>query len=204
VTLALVGAGFFGGYPLAVLFGAAAAQSRRRVRRAALSIAAIILATIGVAGCTALARRFTGASLASACMAVAVATAALSFRHQKTLSERIGELPHLRTAVAFGAPPIRIALLTARLSFAAAAALAVADLPGLFTSALVAEHVFSLPGVGETTVRALRTGDQAWLLTVALVGTLSVGISQIGADLLLIALDPRVRRATRRTAKSAR
>jgi ABC-type dipeptide/oligopeptide/nickel transport system permease component len=201
VTLALVASGFFAGYPLAVLFGVAAAQSRRRVRRGVLSASAIVVATIGVAGCTAVTKHVVGGGLTAACFAVAIATAAMSFRHQRTLAERIAELPHLRTAVAFGAPSWRVALHTARLALAAAAALAVADLPGLFTSAFVAEHVFSLRGVGEMTVKALSAGEQAWLLTIALVGIVLVGLSQIGADLLLVALDPRVRRGTRRSAK---
>jgi ABC-type dipeptide/oligopeptide/nickel transport system permease component len=62
--------------------------------------------------------------------------------------------------------------------------------------------VFSLRGIGEATVKALHAGDQTWLLTVALVGTLVVGLAQIGADILLITLDPRVRRRTRRIAKN--
>jgi ABC-type dipeptide/oligopeptide/nickel transport system permease component len=61
------------------------------------------------------------------------------------------------------------------------------------TSALVAEHVFALDGLGATTVRALQSGDQSWLLSLAVLGTLVVGIAQIGADVLLAALDPRVR-----------
>ncbi|HVW27890.1 MAG TPA: ABC transporter permease subunit [Polyangiaceae bacterium] len=202
VTLALIGAGFFAGYPLAVLFGVAAARIRRRAQSVAAGAVAVVVSTIGVAGTAAVAKHLLGGSLVWACLAVALATAAMSFRHQETSSERLAELPHLRTAIAFGAPPLRVALRTARLALAAAAALAVADLPGLFTSAFVAEHVFSLRGLGEMTVRALRNGDQAWLLTLALVGTLAVGLAQIGADLLLIALDPRVRRA-RRVAKSA-
>ena len=202
VTLALVAFGLFAGYPLAVVLGVVAAASRRRALRLALSVVAVGVAAIGVVGCGGILQHALGGNPATACVAMTLATAAMSLRRQETLSERIAEIPHLRTAIAFGASPLRVALRIARLGTAAAAALAATDLPGLFTSALVAEHVFSLHGVGETTASALRNGDQAWLLTVALVGTLALGLAQIAADLLLIALDPRVRRATRRAAKS--
>jgi peptide/nickel transport system permease protein len=202
VTLALVASGLFLGYPLALLGGTIAALRKRRTRRFALSAVALFFATIGVAGTASLMARAAGHGLVRACLAVAFATAAMSLRHQKTLSERILELPFVRTEVAFGASAFRVAARSARLTAATMAALAVADLPGLFTAALVAEHVFSLPGIGESTAEALGAGDQAFLLTVALFATLTVGLAQIGADLVLIALDPRIRREGRRSAKS--
>jgi peptide/nickel transport system permease protein len=85
---------------------------------------------------------------------------------------------------------------------ASAAALAASDLPGVLTSAIVAEHVFGLHGIGGTTVEALRTGDQAWLLTIAVAGTITIGVAQIAADLLLFALDPRVRAESARPAEA--
>jgi peptide/nickel transport system permease protein len=202
VTLALLFSGLFLGYPLAVLGGTVAALRGQRTRRFTLSAVALFIATIGVAGTALISTRLGGRGLPSACFAVAFATAALSLRHQKTLSERVFELSHVRTEVAFGASPFRIAARNVRLTLASMAALAVADIPCLLTSAFVAEHVFSLHGVGETTALALRTGDQAFLLTVALLATVTVGIAQIAADVLLIALDPRVRRAGRRVPRS--
>ncbi|HEX4338034.1 MAG TPA: ABC transporter permease subunit [Polyangiaceae bacterium] len=203
VTLTLLAAAFFLGYPLAVLGGTAAAALRgRRSRRFSLSATALFFATLGVAGTALVTTRALGHGLVSACVTIALATAAMSLRHQKTLSERVFELSHVRTELAFGASRARVAVRSMRLTMASVAALAVADLPGLFTSALVVEHVYSLRGIGATTVEALRNGDQAWLLTVAVLGTLTVALAQMAADLLLIALDPRVRRASRRVAKS--
>ncbi len=202
VTLALVGSGLFLGYPLALVGGLLAALRGRTARRIALPLSALIVATLGVAATSLVVSRVASKGLVSACLSIALATAALSLRHQQVVSERFFELSHVRTELAFGASTFRVAARGARLMLAALAALAVADVPGLFTSAFVVEHVFSLRGVGVSIVEALRAGDQAFLLTVALLSTLSVGLAQIAADVLLVVLDPRVRRARTRVAKS--
>jgi ABC-type dipeptide/oligopeptide/nickel transport system permease component len=201
-TLALLFSGLFVGYPLAVLGGIVAALHRTPLRSLLLSAATLALSTAGVAGIAAVLSAAQGWKLFWACAATATATAAASVRHRKTLSRRVFELPHLRTERAYGASALRVALRAVRLTGASVAALAAADIPGVLTSALVAEHVFGLRGIGATTVEALRKGDQAWLLTVAVAGTLSVGIAQIAADLLLAALDPRVRSRAARHAEA--
>jgi peptide/nickel transport system permease protein len=71
-------------------------------------------------------------------------------------------------------------------------ALAFSDFPGILTTAFVVERAFSLRGVGELTISAVRTGDLAWLMSLALLGTLAAGLAQIAADILLSAVDPRV------------
>jgi peptide/nickel transport system permease protein len=192
-TLALLFSGLFVGYPLAVLGGILAALHRKPVRSLLLSGATLALSTAGVVGIAAALWGARYETLFFACVATALATAAASVRHRKTIARRVFELPHLRTERAYGASALRVALGTARLTGASVAALAASDVPGVLTSALVAEHIFGLRGLGATTVEALRTGDQGWLLTVAVAGTLLVGVAQIAADLLLSALDPRVR-----------
>jgi ABC-type dipeptide/oligopeptide/nickel transport system permease component len=192
-TLALLLSGLFVGYPLAVLGGILAALHRRPLGSLLVSAATLALSTAGVVGIGAVLSAAGYERLFWACAATALATAAASLRHRKTLARRVFELPHLRTERAYGASALRVALRTVRLTGASVAALAASDVPGVLTSALVAEHVFGLHGIGATTVNALRSGDQAWLLTVAVAGTLSVGVAQIAADLLLSVLDPRVR-----------
>jgi peptide/nickel transport system permease protein len=192
-TLALLLSGLFGGYPLAAIAGVIAAMRRRRATAVALSATAVVLTTVGVVGTAGVLAGWWDKRLAGACLAVALVTAAGSFRQRRLISRRSFELCHVRTELAFGAPPWAAALRSLRLTGALVAAVAVTDLPGLMTSSLVAEHVFALDGLGATTVRALQSGDQSWLLAVAVLGTLTVGVAQIGADLLLGALDPRIR-----------
>jgi peptide/nickel transport system permease protein len=122
-------------------------------------------------------------------------TAAIASRHQHALTLRIAELPHVRTSLAFGASPLRAALRDLKRCAPPLIVLAVADLPGLFTAAFVAERALSLHGLGETTSDAVRSGDPVWLMALALVGMLVLGVGQIAADLLASALDPRVRDA---------
>jgi hypothetical protein len=173
----------FVGYPLAV--SEASWPRFARPFRASCCPRRRWRSTAGVVGIAAVLSAARYERLFWACGATALATAAASLRHHKTLARRVFELPHVRTERAYGASALRVALRTVRLTGASVAALAASDVPSMLTSALVAEHVFGLRGIGATTVAALRSGDQAWLLTVAVAGTLTVGVAQIAADLLL-------------------
>ena len=78
------------------------------------------------------------------------------------------------------------------------AALLCADLPALITTAFVVEKAFALPGIGPATVAAVNAGNTAWLMVIAVLSALSVGLAQIAGDVALRACDPRTASPSRR------
>ncbi|MEO8477239.1 MAG: ABC transporter permease [Actinomycetota bacterium] len=70
------------------------------------------------------------------------------------------------------------------------------DFAGLFAMVAVVEVVFSIPGVGSDLFGAIRRIDTALIIGVAIVAGLVVVTVNLLADLAVIAIDPRVRRAT--------
>ncbi len=197
-TLALVFWAFAAGYPLA-LVASIIPSWRRRLSATVFAVAACV-ASLGIVGVSGLLARFLGPRHGTECAAAAMIAvgAALALHRYRALTRRTAELPHIRTALAFGASPLRVSLVNLRLVFGAALALAVADLPGVITASFVVERVFSLKGLGQTVVEAARSGDHTSLMTLALIGTLTLGLAQIASDLLLGVADPRVR-GVRRT-----
>jgi peptide/nickel transport system permease protein len=67
------------------------------------------------------------------------------------------------------------------------------SLPFLVSGALVVELVFSWPGVGRLTWMAIGSRDYPVMLATTALGALLVVIGTTAADLLLGAIDPRVR-----------
>ncbi|MCL5888090.1 MAG: ABC transporter permease [Actinobacteria bacterium] len=63
----------------------------------------------------------------------------------------------------------------------------------LFGGAVIAEQVFSYPGLGQATVQAGLHGDVPLLLGAVIVSTLFVFVGNLVADLLYRAIDPRTR-----------
>ncbi|MBM4764652.1 ABC transporter permease subunit [Bacillus sp. B15-48] len=63
----------------------------------------------------------------------------------------------------------------------------------LFGGTVLAEQVFSYPGLGQATVEAGLSGDVPLLLGLVIVSTLFVFIGNLIADLLYYVLDPRTR-----------
>ncbi len=64
----------------------------------------------------------------------------------------------------------------------------------LFGGAILAEQVFSYPGIGQATVEAGLRGDVPLLLGLVLFSTLFVFVGNMIADLLYLLLDPRIRK----------
>jgi peptide/nickel transport system permease protein len=64
----------------------------------------------------------------------------------------------------------------------------------LFGGSILAEQVFSYPGLGEATVRAGLGGDVPLLLGIVLVSSVFVFSGNAIADLLYTVVDPRLRR----------
>jgi peptide/nickel transport system permease protein len=127
-----------------------------------------------------------------ASIAMASATFAFACMPFRDAVSDLAERRWLKTEQAMGASSVRIALRNLRYSSARFVALAFSDLPAILTAAFVVERVFSLRGVGELTVSAVRTGDLAWLMSLAFLGTLTAGLAQIAADVALSLCDPRV------------
>jgi peptide/nickel transport system permease protein len=67
------------------------------------------------------------------------------------------------------------------------------DIPYLFTGAVLIETVFSWPGMGRLYYQAAVERDYPLLLAVLIIGAAFIILSNLVADLLYAALDPRVR-----------
>ena len=73
-----------------------------------------------------------------------------------------------------------------------------ASLGELFGGAVLAEQVFSYPGLGKTTVEAGYRGDVPLLLGIVLFSTLFVFVGNTVADLIYLLVDPRMRKTVSR------
>ncbi|MCW2846277.1 MAG: transporter permease [Marmoricola sp.] len=67
------------------------------------------------------------------------------------------------------------------------------DVATLIGGAVITETVFSLPGVGYQSIKAIRNQDLPLILGVVLVASVAVVVANILVDLLYAVLDPRVR-----------
>jgi len=104
------------------------------------------------------------------------------------------ETDYVRAARARGLPPWRVVLGHA-LSNALLPAITIVGLHtgALLTGAVVTEHIFSWPGVGQLMFEAIRSRDYPVIQgCVLLIGTVYVGINLL-TDLVYCALDPRIR-----------
>lgn len=68
------------------------------------------------------------------------------------------------------------------------------DFAGLFSAVAVVEVMFSLPGLGADLVQGLRRLDTALIVGVGVIAGLLVALVNLLADLLVVSVDPRVRR----------
>jgi peptide/nickel transport system permease protein len=104
------------------------------------------------------------------------------------------EEDYVRTARARGLPQSRI-ILRHVLPNAALPMLTIAALsiPMLFTGALLAEYVFSWPGIGRWIILATMGRDYPVIMAVTLLTALLVAVSNTLADVLYILIDPRLR-----------
>jgi ABC-type dipeptide/oligopeptide/nickel transport system permease component len=205
-TLWLLLVAVFVGYPAAAVAGAFAGARRGKVS-AQLVIGAVCCltgtTTVGVAVWLS-ASLPTGLAKLGAAIAMASGTFSLACLPFRDTVNDVVERPWLRTEVATGSHSFRIALRNLRYAGARFIALALSDFPGILTAAFVVERAFSLRGVGDLTVSAVRTGDLAWLMSLAFLGTLAAGLAQIASDLALSLCDPRVTLPTDRTRRVLR
>lgn len=114
---------------------------------------------------------------------------------RNTLTETLPE-DYMTTARAKGLTPRdqlrRHAMPNARLPLVTASAL---YFGWIFSGAIVVENIFSIQGVGLLTWQATENLDYPLLSALFLLATIGVVIANAAADLLYVALDPRVREA---------
>lgn len=120
--------------------------------------------------------------------------AAYARQTRAAMIEALGE-PWIRTARAKGAPPSRVllrhALPNAAIPIVTVAAL---DFATLVSGALVVETVFAWPGMGKLLYDAILGNDYNVALLALLLAALVTLTTSLAADLIHLALDPRLRR----------
>lgn len=200
LTLWLLLVGIGGGYVLGVVAGLLAAARAFRTFDPLSSIAAVALLAIPSAELAAWIARSAGDVALGwpAALVMIVVCAALVSRFQRAASRTALEQEFVRTERAFGASPFAAARRSFRASSAAAVSLVAVDLPALLGIEFIVERAFGLKGLGPATLDAVAAHDLPWLMAVALFTAVGVALVQIASDLLLGALDPRVRRSLER------
>jgi peptide/nickel transport system permease protein len=123
-----------------------------------------------------------------------ILTMALVARYQRSAMLEILPSDYIRTARASGVPEHSIlwrhALRTALTPMITLAGL---FLPALLGGALFVEKVFGWPGMGLLATEAIGSRDYDLVTATVIVGSILVVIGNLLADLLQMALDPRVR-----------
>jgi peptide/nickel transport system permease protein len=205
-TLWLLFVALFVGYPAAAIAGTFAGTRRGKLGAEIIFGLVCCLAGATTVGVAVWLSSSLPAALAKLGAALAMASATFVFACLpfRDAVNDVAERPWLRAQLAMGASPFAIALRNLRYAGARFVALAFSDFPGILTAAFVVERAFSLRGVGELTVSAVRTGDLAWLMSLALLGTLAAGLAQIASDLALSLCDPRVTLPTDRARRVLR
>lgn len=141
----------------------------------------------------------SGARVALAVTALAIGSLATLARWQRAAMLEVVGREYVRTARAKGMPAWRIAVVHAlRNALMPTVTLAGLHLPVLLGGAFVVEEVFSLPGVGFETLRAIEAHDAAWLMAVVLASAVTVTFGLVASDVAYGVLDPRVREVLRR------
>ncbi len=103
---------------------------------------------------------------------------------------------HIRTLHALGTPPWRVRYVHA-LRFAGGPVASVLGIQfiALFGGSVVIEQLFALPGLGQAAANAIDNSDIPAVQGVVVIATVVVVITNLVLDLVLAALDPKVRTA---------
>lgn len=101
---------------------------------------------------------------------------------------------HVRTARAKGLPPAQIVCKhVVRNALPPIVTMIGLSLPSLVAGAVVTETVFGWPGMGRLAMESIYTFDLPMLLGIVLVAAVTVQVGNLGAELVVARLDPRVR-----------
>jgi peptide/nickel transport system permease protein len=103
---------------------------------------------------------------------------------------------HIGTLRAMGTPPWRIRYVHA-LRFASVPVISVLGIQfiALFGGSVIIENLFALPGLGQASQAAVSAHDFPALIGVVVVATVVVVLTNLLLDLVVAALDPKVRTA---------
>jgi peptide/nickel transport system permease protein len=103
---------------------------------------------------------------------------------------------HIRTLHALGTPPWQIRYVHA-LRFAGGPVVSVLGIQfiALFGGSVVIEQLFALPGLGQAASNAIDNSDVPAVQGVVVIATVVVVITNLVLDVVLAALDPKVRTA---------
>jgi len=104
--------------------------------------------------------------------------------------------PHVRTAIAKGLSPaavlLRHVLRNSLVTVTTNVSLAV---PYLFVGSILLESFFGIPGLGGIGLNAVNSADYDMVRAVVLIGSALYQLSNLAGDLVVAAIDPRVRLA---------
>jgi peptide/nickel transport system permease protein len=101
---------------------------------------------------------------------------------------------YIRTARAKGVPAWRVVMVHAlRNALVPIVTVIGLDLGALLGGAVITEQIFSYPGIGALSVRAMRDRDGPIIVGTVLVGALTIVLASLVVDLCYAVLDPRIR-----------
>ncbi|UJR80910.1 ABC transporter permease [Sandaracinus amylolyticus] len=100
---------------------------------------------------------------------------------------------YVRTARAKGLSPIHVVRHAFRNALLPIVTLLGLSTPLLVSGAVITETIYGWPGVGRLAVESISSGDVPILLGVVLVASIAVQLGNLGADLAVARLDPRIR-----------
>jgi peptide/nickel transport system permease protein len=130
--------------------------------------------------------------------------AALSRFQRAAMLDVLGQ-DYVRTARAKGLRETRVLVVHAlRNAIVPMVTLAGLQVPFLFGAAIVVEEVFTVPGMGYETLRAVEAHDAAWLVVTVLVVALATTFTLLMSDVAYAVLDPRIRERLLKTRESTR
>lgn len=101
---------------------------------------------------------------------------------------------YVRTAKAKGLPPRSVVRHAFRNALLPIVTLVGLSMPLLVSGAVITETIYQWPGIGRVAYESISAGDVPMILGVVLVAAIAVQLGNLGADLAIAALDPRIRR----------
>jgi ABC-type dipeptide/oligopeptide/nickel transport system permease component len=216
ITLLITAIAMLASYALAIPIGAITAW--RKGKPTDLVLAAILFGMYSLPTFWAaeLLRRMFASGLASDAnigpdrlilpiVALTLGSLATLARHQRTAVLDVLQQDYIRTARAKGVPTWRWVVLHAlRNALLPTATLAGLQLPALLGGAFVVEEIFTIPGLGYETLRAVESHDAAWLMSTIVIAAVVTTIGLIASDVAYGMLDPRIRETLMRRQEARR
>jgi peptide/nickel transport system permease protein len=131
---------------------------------------------------------------ALAVVTLALSSLAILSREQRSAMLEVLRQDYMRTARAKGLSLFRMLVVHAvRASIVRTLTLTGLQLPVLLGASTVVETVFGLRGFGYELVVAVERGDVAWLMASTMLAATMVHLTLFSVDVLIGALDPRIR-----------